>query len=165
MNRPLAALVVLGMPILASCHRDAVSGPPAIRPGRDECAECGMGIYDERSAAALLVNREGRREYLLFDDIGCMLDSERSPGAGSAVLDRFVHDRADGAWIPASAATFLGTDGTTLRTPMGSGIGAYADHARAESGRREFGGEVIDSGSIAAWRRSRIEERRAAPGR
>jgi nitrous oxide reductase accessory protein NosL len=160
----IQTVFVLGMITLASCDRGAATGPPTLRLGRDECSECGMAIHEERSAAALLVDREGRREYLLFDDIGCMLDIEQSKGTQFRVIDRFVHDHSSNAWISAGAAVFLATDGSALRTPMASGMAAFANHASAESGLRQFGGGVHDYSSLAARRRVQMEERRQSAG-
>lgn len=153
------------MTLVAACGRDTLTGPPTLRLGRDECAECGMAIHEERSAAAMLIDRDGRRDHLLFDDIGCLLDIERSKGSELKVLERFVHDHAGDAWLRAENAFFLGTDGSTLHTPMASGLAAYADRAGADAGLRKFGGEVLAFGSLAAWRNTRMEERRAERGK
>ncbi len=165
MNCRLAAMFLLGVSALTACTRDERTGPPTLRLGRDECAECGMAIHEERTAAAMLIDRDGRRDYLLFDDIGCLLDIERSRGTELKVLDRFVHDYAANAWTRAESAVFLCTDGSTLLTPMASGLAAYVDRAGAEADQRQFGGKVLDFDALAAWRKARMEERRAAPGK
>ena len=155
---------VLVAVFLGGCERGELSGPPTLRLGRDECAECGMAIHEERSAAATLVDRHGRRDYLLFDDIGCLLDIERSAGSDFKVVDRFVHDHSGENWIHAETAAFLRADSSKLQTPMGSGLAAYADRPTAESGQRQFGGAVMDFETLAAWRRARSEERRKGAG-
>lgn len=161
----LSTLILLGLPAITACDRDEHTGPPTLRLGRDECAECGMAIHEERNAAAMLIDRDGRRDYLVFDDIGCLLDIERTKGSELKVLKRFVHDHVGNAWMRAETAVFLGTDGSTLHTPMASGLAAYADRAGAEAGQRQFGGEVFEFSSLTSWRKARIEERRAAPGK
>lgn len=161
----LSTLLLLGLPAISACDRDTRTGPPTLRLGRDECAECGMAIHQERSAAALLIDRDGRRDYLLFDDIGCLLDIERSKASELNVLERFVHDHTNNAWIRAETAVFLGTDGSTLHTPMASGLAAYMDRAGAEAGQRQFRGEVIEFSSLATWREARMKDWRAEPGK
>lgn len=165
MKHLLSMLLLLGLPAITACDRDERNGPPTLRLGRDECAECGMAIHEERSAAAMLIDRNGRRDYLLFDDIGCLLDIDRSRGPELKVLERFVHDYAGNEWTLAETALFLGTDGSTLHTPMASGLAAYVNREGAEAGQWQYGGQVIEFSSLAAWREARIKERRAAPAR
>lgn len=150
---------------VAACERSQINGPPTLRLGRDECAECGMAIHEEKSAAALLIEREGRREHLLFDDIGCLLDLTRNQESELTIVDRFVHDQATGAWVRADVASFLATDGSSLLTPMASGLAAYSDNQGAQDGQRKYGGQIMDYASVQSWRRARIEERRNATGR
>ncbi|MFM9995655.1 MAG: nitrous oxide reductase accessory protein NosL [Phycisphaerales bacterium] len=164
-KRILQASFLPGLLAIAACGRGAATGPPALRLGRDECGECGMAIHDERSSGALLIDRYGRRDYVLFDDIGCLLDAGRSEGAALQLVGAFVHDYSSNAWIPADNAVFVVTDGSSLRTPMGSGIAAFTDHAGAEGGRQQFGGEILDYRSLAAWRRERMTERHQVPGK
>ncbi len=155
-------LVCMGVAFTGACRRDDISGPPTLRPGRDECAECGMAIHEERSAAAMIVERDGRRDSLVFDDIGCLLDME---GARQGkIVARFVHDHGSGSWIQGDTAVFVATDGSNLHTPMASGIAAYADQTGAAGGQREFGGEVLDFDALAKWRRQQVEQRRRGSG-
>ncbi len=165
MKYPRRALLLLGLLVIASCGRNERTGPPTLRLGRDECAECGMGIHEERSAAALLIDRDGRRDYLLFDDIGCLLDIEETRASELNVLDRFVHDYSGAAWIRAQTAVFLRTDGSKLHTPMASGLAAYADRAGAERGQSEYGGDLMDFGALVTWRKAKNEERRTGTGK
>lgn len=110
MNRLPA--VTLGMWALVglACERADLTGPPTLRLGRDECAECGMPINEDRCASGMLVVREGRRDHIHFDDLGCMLDFERHGGGGVTVLERFARDYTARTWISAERATFLFTD-------------------------------------------------------
>lgn len=101
--------------LFSACQRDTPTEPPTLRLGSDECAECGMSIHDEAASAAILVERDGRRAFLLFDDIGCLLDLERSRGSERIVLARFVHDHEGSGWLAAENAVFLATDGSTLQ--------------------------------------------------
>jgi copper chaperone NosL len=110
---------------LSACSRAPNLDPPELRVGQDTCHECGMIISDARHAAAILATRDGLEETYLFDDTGEMLDFQ--PPAGAAVDRRFVHDFATGQWIDAAAARFVKSP--ALRTPMGTGVVAYADEA------------------------------------
>lgn len=164
MNRTFGTLAFLTLPLLAACDRDGLSGPPTLRLGRDECAECGMAIHDESASAAILVEQDGRRDYLLFDDIGCLLDLERSRGNELRVIGHFVHDHTGGGWLAGETAVFLVTDGSTLRTPMASGLAAFADTAAAELGQKQYGGRVQGFSELVETRRAWAEARRKSSG-
>ncbi|MBL8762750.1 MAG: hypothetical protein JNM07_00590 [Phycisphaerae bacterium] len=123
-----------------------------------------MTIHDERSAAAILVDRDGRSDYLLFDDIGCLLDAQRSKGSEVKALGRFVHDQVGGDWLRGEVAIFLATDGSKLRTPMASGVAAFADQTAATNGQRKYGGEILDLDGLVEWRQRQAERRGARPG-
>lgn len=159
MKFSLYTLSLLVLSTLVACDRGQSDGPPTINLGRDECAECGMSIHEERSASALIVDVEGRRESRLFDDIGCMLDAQRAHANDLRVLKTFVHDHATNAWISSDSATFLATDGAKLRTPMASGIAAFGDRASAEAGRTQYGGELLDYSALATWRSELMKAR------
>ncbi len=137
---------------LTGCGRESSSGPPTLKLGRDECRECGMIVSEDRCSAALLIERQGRREYALFDDLGCMLDLEHDGLDGAAVVARFVHDHTTRSWVDAAQATFLFADPDKLRTPMGSGMIAFAVRGDAEKARAEMGGTLLDYQGLAAAR-------------
>lgn len=140
-------VVVLSATILLGCGQE-MSGPPKLRPGMDECAECGMIIDDARFAAAVLVQRAGRREYLLFDDIGCMVRSERA--RQNAPTDRFFCDFSTGEWITSTQPSFLAAEPELLRTPMASGVVAFRDPGAARTASEKYGGTVAGWAEILA---------------
>ncbi len=146
----------------AGCARTPDDGPPTIRLGRDECLECGMTIVEERSAAAMLVEVNRRRDGLLFDDIGCMLDAWDSRPE-LHVVRAFVHAYDGSGWVEAQRAHFVRADADRLRTPMGSGIGAFttAEAARAAHGRTA--GTLLDLAALRESRRARPHQRSAGP--
>ena len=120
------SLAVLGL-WLVGCDRAQLSGPPTLRLGRDECAACGMIIDEERCSSALLVERNGLREHLAFDDIGCIahyLAAAASLPRGAVV---YVADHRTKAWVRADRATYTRVPG--LATPMGSHIVAHESAA------------------------------------
>lgn len=132
MNTPLRLVFIGVLTLLSACTQDPLTGPPEIRPGRDQCAACGMLISEDRCASAWIVRVRGRAEYALFDDIGCMLDHHP---AETEVVQRFVRDHSTRAWLVASAAAYLHEP--NIRTPMGSGIVAFSS---AQEAGREFPG-------------------------
>ncbi|MBX3315737.1 MAG: nitrous oxide reductase accessory protein NosL [Phycisphaeraceae bacterium] len=154
-NRAAAFLLLMS---LSACGGRDLSGPPELRAGRDECAECGMIVADERACAALLVEIEGRREYRLFDDLGCLVDFIDAHSVAGQVLEGWAVDHTDGEWLPLKGAHYLLADSRRLMTPMGSGFVAYADPAAALRGTAEFGGSVASFDDLAdarrAWRAS-----------
>lgn len=140
-----------------SCDREPLDGPPVLRPGRDLCAECGMSVMEDRCSAAILVERDDGRGHLLFDDIGCLLDHERSQPAERPIA-RFVHDHATGAWIPAERATYLMTD--SIRTPMDSWLVAHPNTDAAHAARKRHGGVVLVWTELDTVRREWLRDRR-----
>jgi copper chaperone NosL len=154
----LAALLA----ILPSCERQALTGPPDLRLGRDECAACGMLINEDRCSSALLLRREGVAEHACFDDIGCMLDYEFDT-KGLEVLDRFLHDHPTRRWVNANAAIILYSDPDKVATPMGSGIIAFADRAAAEDAKTKFGGDLLDFAALVPARRAWMQQRYGKP--
>ncbi len=161
MRPPRVILAVIAAAALVSCDSAPLAGPPDLRLGRAECAECGMIVGEDRCAAAMLIEREGTRERLIYDDIGCMLDDERGD-LGGAVIERWVHDYGTRAWIRAETAVFLVAPPGAVRTPMGSGLVAFADLAAAERANIA-GASVATLQQAAEDRRARIEARREAP--
>jgi nitrous oxide reductase accessory protein NosL len=161
-QRTLPAVAALALTLLG-CERAELSGPPELRLGRDECAECGMLINEDRCSSASLVERDGVREYAHFDDIGCMLDYQHAHAADLRFLESFVHDHTTRAWCPTTTAVFLVAEREKISTPMGSGIVAFADTAAAAKARDELGARIVDQDALRALRRAWVEERRSAP--
>jgi copper chaperone NosL len=104
----------------------ADAGAPAIQYGRDRCDACGMIISDARFAAAA---RQGAR-VSRYDDIGCLArHAGRELARGQA--QGYVHDAGTEQWLDAGGAAYVRSP--AIRTPMGTGVAAYAtpDAARA----------------------------------
>lgn len=159
MNRQTLFIMAgaLGATFLIGCGREPLSGPPELRLGRDECAECGMIINEDRCSSALLIERDGFREHIAFDDIGCMLDYEFENRGVLVVVQGFVHDHSTQAWVSTDAASFLFAERERIPTPMGSGIIAFTDKAGAERAEQEFGGRILDYTQLAPARRAWME--------
>ena len=147
MNRmPVASMlmvVLVGLLSAAGCSQQPTDGPPVVRYGQDECIHCGMILTDERHVAALRISEDGETRDVLFDDIGDMLEYEREQ-TGLTVVRRYVHDFETRQWVDARDAHFLVSD--TIHTPMGSGIIAFAEQARAEAMQKKDDGR---SGGLA----------------
>jgi len=149
--------------LLSACRPAELSGPPTIRLGRDLCAGCGMLISEDRCSCALLVAQDGARAHLLFDDLGCLLDY-RADHPQTVVADVFAHDYTTGQWVPALTASYLSaTSPSSLNTPMGSGIVAFASRAQAEAQQRTTGGDLVSFDRLADLRRDRNEAARTSP--
>ncbi len=111
---------------------------PVIHFGQDTCAKCSMIISDDRFAGAIGVRQNGRINYLLFDDVGEML--EFIP-PDHEEMRRFVTDATTTEWLIAEEAFYLHSD--ELMTPMGTGVGAYATKELALTAQERFGGNVL----------------------
>jgi nitrous oxide reductase accessory protein NosL len=138
MALPCACLCML---VLGACSASDDLAPPHVLYGQQECDACRMMISDERFAAALIVEVDGARAALAFDDIACLFDYERTH-ENAAILKRYVHDVASRQWLDATSAMF--TQSATLQTPMGSGIAAVA----SREGLADLHGVALDFVSL-----------------
>lgn len=164
MTSPRSAMILLAvLVVLHGCSRRELTGPPALRLGRDECAACGMIVAEDRFSGALLIVRDGMREHALFDDIGCMLDFERDIPANVQVVERFVHDSLSRSWVDCRSAVFLFADRQAVHTPMGSGIIAFADESAADQARTQFPGDIMDYAGAASARVRWVRARPSGP--
>ena len=143
----LAALVAA----LGCGPRARDGGPPAIHYGEDTCSSCGMIVSDPRYAAALrLPSGESGAKVSIYDDAGELFVAL---GAEPAVepLEVWVHDAGTRTWIDGRKAHYVRGGG---RTPMGSGVEAFARLADAERRARAVNGDVRDFESLRASVRS-----------
>ncbi len=143
---------------LAGCENRVESGPPDLRFGRDECAECKMSIVDEKSAAAARVQTPHGPDVLLFDDLGCLLDLERwAERPGVVVTERWTRDYGSRQWTRAETATYVFSE--KILTPMGSWIAAYAAPDAAAATHRDAGGDLLTYDQLVTRRGAWMEER------
>lgn len=133
------AVLALGA-LLAGCD----AGPRPIRYGRDECAECKMTLVDQHYGAEFITAR-GR--VYTFDDLNCLTAHLRRPGiqSGAGTQSVVVDFKRPNAFIAVGQAWFLQHPG--LRSPMGSGLAAFASEAELDLVRRELGG----GGRVLRW--------------
>lgn len=121
MPKVLSSLFVFVV-ILAACGTDEIR-PVDLEVG-DMCSFCRMAI-SERPFAAELIDNDG--EAHKFDDIGCMLRYKEA--SGKPFQATFVTDYESRMWMRAEDAYFVRS--TSIKTPMGSGLIAYATAAKA----------------------------------
>ena len=115
---------------LAGCA-GTPAGPPRVQWGVDECGYCHMILSDSRSAA---VARNETGEEVRFDDLGCAASFFAAANGGAGRWQTWVHAVDDERWLDAEQAWVVRFNGR--RTPMGSGLAAYASEpaARAAAG-------------------------------
>jgi copper chaperone NosL len=133
----IAALSLLTV----SCSAKA-DGPPEIVVDRTACSHCTMLISEVSYAAAYQAPGADAR---VFDDIGCLLEAMRREGlqAERSGLRVWVRDGGDGNWLDEGSAVFVVS--SEIRTPMGDGIVAYRDAARAKQMADQHRGRVARS--------------------
>lgn len=143
LRRGLPAFALLAV----ACASPQTTDPPTIHYGQDLCAHCNMIVSEERFASAAIVQTpDGRYEPVIYDDIGCMV-AAGNPAEG-VVVARYVHDHDALGWIPAETATYVRSD--ELRSPMLSGLAAWAGREGAEGGARRFSGVVVEYAELPA---------------
>lgn len=141
-SRPRRRLIAFLFPpllLLAGCDR----GPQPIRYGQDECAACKMTLVNRHYGAEFI---SGRGKVYKFDDLNCLLAHARrttpaDPRAKSVVVD-FTNPNN---FLPVADAWFLHHPG--LRTPMGSGLAAFASQDELEAARSQLG----PGGRVLRW--------------
>jgi len=158
----IALFAALCMAPLPACRRAELSGPPTLRLGHDECAECGMLLSEDRCAGAMLVDTGSGRAHLVFDDLGCLLDYRDTEGH-LAAIEAFVKDYGDRTWLPAADAWFVAGGPDAPQTPMGSGIVAFEAKEAADAQRSRSGGEVMDYPHLVTARLGWHQARQPAP--
>ena len=130
--------------LVAAC---GVTGPVPLEWEQAGCSHCHMTLADRRFGAEVITKR-GRA--LPFDDTGCAADHLASRDIGldevsSVWVIDYLHPDS---LIAAEGATFVKSEG--FQTPMGSGIIATADAARADSLARAVGGELLSWTQVLA---------------
>lgn len=126
--RKLAAVLVL----LAACEDDR--GPAPIALGEDGCDACRMIISEAPYAAQM--RSSGKVEK--FDDIGCLF--ERLTGSVSPT-ELWVVDHPSGRWIDATRAIYVRSK--EFKTPMASGLAAFASRPDADAFATKVNGKVL----------------------
>ncbi len=102
--------------------------PKEVRPvdlfPEDACSHCRMAVSDHRFASEMITDQS---EVFKFDDLGC-LQAFRETHAGLKAAAIYLKDYDTGDWVVYEKAVIVETD---VDTPMGSGMVAFSDSARA----------------------------------
>lgn len=145
MTRNILILFYIIVPLLAACKPKLEEPhPPDIIYGQENCASCGMVIDDARFASATLLTSG---EYRKFDDIREMLVYHMEHPEDQ-VIAWFVHDYQSERWLRGETAYYVLS--TSIITPMGGGIVAFAELADAQNFASEKGGAVYKFDEIRA---------------
>jgi nitrous oxidase accessory protein len=146
-------VVVLAAAVMvAACS----SGEPRpIRIGHDRCANCLMGIAEERFAAEL-ITRTGKMH--MFDSIECLAGFVEYESEAAGAKSVWVTDHeGPPRLLEADRAFYIRSD--SIRSPMGLGIAAYANRAT-----RDAALELLGEGEPLDWDGVRATVRAAWPG-
>lgn len=141
MNRTLLIPLLIVPLKLAGCYRADPDAPPSIGYGDSLCAECGMIINDDRFGVATIIAGVRGPEALLFDDFNCQFNHEREHPE-LAITKRWARDHATRAWLDQDDAAFV--HASSLRTPMGSSLAAFAEESTARVFAEAQEGVVLD---------------------
>jgi len=130
MLRP-TKLLWLALVLLVACSAGELK-PVPIEDG-DMCSSCKMAISEKQFAAEIITEDEA---VLKFDDIACLLRYQKAQGDKLKAAAIFVTDYETRQWIRAENAFFSRSD--AVKTPMGGGILAFGDGAKAGNEALKF---------------------------
>jgi copper chaperone NosL len=105
-------MLLLAVAQIVGCSRQT-DGPPKLVVDRNECTRCKMLISDTRYASALK-----SKKYMVYDDIGCMLDDMKIKSS-LHVEELWFRDFRTDEWISAEQSLFFVHN--SRKTPMGYG--------------------------------------------
>jgi copper chaperone NosL len=129
----------------AACSSAATADqPPEIRYGEDACDHCRMIINEPRFAASYVTDSQETRR---FDDIGNMMAHYAQYKENVSAF--WVHDYESEEWLRAEDAHYVVS--SDLYTPMGHGVVAFDDAARAQSLAGAHDGHVLDFPQLLAY--------------
>lgn len=135
MDRRRAVSLLVCAVAAGACRR----GPRALRTGIDSCAQCRMTIDDARFGALALT---ARGKILTFDSIECLAAYVAALPLSEQLRGTWVADFEQPAtWVEAVDARYL--VGSTLRSPMGRDLTAFASGSDATDLTRRYGGRAI----------------------
>jgi len=132
----IVSVALLFVLLVASCN----NGPQPLVIGKDECHYCKMPIADVKFGGEIITEKG---KIYKFDDTGCLIDFMNGGlGENEKVKDAYSVDYAGNqALLHIRAAVFFLSE--NLRTPMNSGIAAFASHDEAEAFHATLPGEML----------------------
>jgi copper chaperone NosL len=130
-----ASIAVLLILFSAGCS----SQPQPINFGKDNCDFCKMTLMDKHYGAEI-ITKKGK--VYKFDDLNCFVGFEKEGSVEAAqIAGRYVVDyQGNGQLIAAETAFYLYSN--NLKTPMASGVAAFADEAGRDQVLEQTGGET-----------------------
>ncbi|MBX3290904.1 MAG: nitrous oxide reductase accessory protein NosL [Acidobacteria bacterium] len=131
MLKPIKTILLSLSVLLIACASGDIK-PVPIEYG-DMCSFCRMAISEKQFASQIITPDERVHK---FDDIGCLLRFRKTTGDQAKEAAIFVTDHDSHQWLRAEKAFFVRS--TSVKTPMGSGILAYGDQAKAGDGSMTF---------------------------
>lgn len=116
------------------------SGPRPIQYGADACAFCKMTLMDKHYGAEV-VTKKGK--VFVLDDANCFIKfQQKSEVRPEEIAGRYITDYShEGVLLEADKAVYLRSD--NLKSPMASGIAAFANPADLEVVKGQIGGETL----------------------
>lgn len=120
--RKICAAGILLVGLSAGCGTKEIR-PVDIYP-EDNCANCRMAVSQKPFASEIIA---GSGEVLKFDDLMC-LEQYRRGNPELKIMAIFVTDYELGEWLTYEKSVVVRT---AIQTPMGSGLVAVRDSARA----------------------------------
>jgi copper chaperone NosL len=123
--KPFRSCAILVLFFFAACRSGALE--PVEIESADMCSFCRMAISEKKFAAEIITQND---EVLKFDDIGCMLNYQKTSVGKSKAAAVFVMDYATMNWIKADEAFFVHSE--KIKTPMSGGMIAFAQKENAE---------------------------------
>jgi copper chaperone NosL len=97
-----------------------------------------MAISERRFAAEFIDSEGGAHK---FDDLVCMKSYLRDRNSRVQMTACFVTDYETRRWVPGPEAFYVSSP--EFKTPMGGGIVAFADRARAERAASLYKSAVV----------------------
>lgn len=116
------------------------TGPRPINYGQDACAFCKMTLMDKHFGAEI-VTKKGK--IYITDDVNCFINFlKKGEVPESEIAGRYITDYSHtGVLLEAEKAVYLRS--STLKTPMASGIAAFANLNDVDEIKSKAGGDVL----------------------
>ena len=151
MRRPVVLAPLTLAVFLTACS----SAPRPLVAGTDACDFCRMTVSDVRYGAEVQ-SRTGR--VFTFDAVECMASFYLDASERDEVRGAWVTDFHTSTFVPADSAFFL--EGSSIRSPMGRSLVAFAPSGSTADVLQQFGGRALRWPDVLA----RMRAQRLTPG-
>ncbi|MCT6925432.1 nitrous oxide reductase accessory protein NosL [Metasolibacillus sp.] len=128
--KKIILLFIMGL-LLIGCSEQSVE-PRKIDPETDICLVCNMGITHSDYAGQVIFKNN---DYLVFDDLGCLIEYLREPEQEVAVA--YIQSNDKHEWIDVKKAAYIYNE--DYWTPMNYGVLAFASVGDATIYEQENG--------------------------